>query len=92
LPVRNPDFSQSLELLLFTLGLRFYPNLQNNSVSAKFLWETMKKKKNFVGKKLLQIVPSYFLIITKQKCSKCPKNWISQCLYINQVGFKAKSS
>ena len=30
LPVRNPDFSQSSELPLFTKGLRFYPKLQNN--------------------------------------------------------------
>jgi len=30
LPVRNPGFSQSSELPLFTKGLRFYPNLRNN--------------------------------------------------------------
>ena len=27
--IRNPDFSQSSELPLFTKGLRFYPNLRN---------------------------------------------------------------
>ena len=32
LPVRNPDFSQSSELPLFTNGLRFYPNLLNKVV------------------------------------------------------------
>jgi hypothetical protein len=35
LPVRNPDFSQSSELPLFTKGLRFYPNLRNISVTQK---------------------------------------------------------
>ena len=29
--IRNPDFSQSLRVPLFTKGLRFYPILQNNS-------------------------------------------------------------
>jgi hypothetical protein len=35
LPVRNPVFSQSSELPLFTKGLRFYPKLQNNTEVAK---------------------------------------------------------
>ena len=36
LPVRNPDFSQSSKLPLFTKGLRFYPKLQNNFSDSKF--------------------------------------------------------
>jgi hypothetical protein len=35
LPVRNPDFSQSSELPLFTKGLRFYPKLRNNAEIEK---------------------------------------------------------
>jgi hypothetical protein len=39
LPVRNPDFSQSSELPLFTKGLRFYPKLRNISETQKKLAE-----------------------------------------------------
>ena len=33
--IRNPDFSQPLRLPLFTKGLRFYLNLQNNFVRGQ---------------------------------------------------------
>jgi len=35
---KNPDFSQSSELPLFTKGLRFYPKLQNNADIQKHFW------------------------------------------------------
>ena len=39
--IRNPDFSQSLRLPLFTKGLRFYPKLGNIFGTAK---ETAKNQ------------------------------------------------
>jgi len=39
LPVRNPNFSQSLELPLFTKGLRFLPKLRNNAEIEKHFWK-----------------------------------------------------
>jgi len=33
---KNPDFSQSLELPLFTKGLRFYPKLRNILEQSNF--------------------------------------------------------